>query len=91
MMKENKIRPAGIVSERSDISSRDNKDIPKVTNRQRNVLNLLRNGKHSAADITIALGYCHPASYIRTLRDKGFNIVDEWVETKDTRYKQYWL
>lgn len=90
-MKENENRPIGIVSKRSDMSLRVNKDIPKITNRQRSVLNLLRNGKHSATDISIVLGYSDPRSYIKTLRDKGFKIVDEWVEGKDTRYKLYWL
>ena len=91
-MKENEKRPDGIVSERSDISlGQRNKDIPKISNRQTKVLNLLRQGRYSATDITIALGYCHPASYIRTLRDKGFNILDEWVEGEETRFKKYWI
>ena len=91
MMRENEKRPEGVQSLQSDISLREDKDIPKISNRQKNVLDLLRQGRYSATDITIALGYCHPASYIRTLRDKGFKIVDEWIEGEDTRYKLYWL
>lgn len=94
MMRENRKRPEGLESlrgERSLYECETAKDKNNLSNRQRNVLNLLRRGKHSAADITIALGLCDPRSYIRTLRDKGFKIVDEWVEGKDTRFKKYWI
>lgn len=93
-MKENEKRPEGSRPERGDISLyvvETPKDKNNLSIRQTKVLNLLRRGKHSAADITIVLGYCHPASYIRTLRDKGFNILDEWVEGEDTRFKRYWI
>ncbi len=90
-MKENENRPIGIVSERSDISFRENKDIPKLSNRQKNVLNLLRSGKHSAADISIILGYSDPRSYVRELRRRGIIVCDEWVQNEDTRYKRYWI
>lgn len=91
-MKENEKRPEGVQSLQSDISLVErNKDKINISDRQRSVLNLLRQGRYSATDITIALGYCHPASYIRTLRDKGFNILDEWVESGDTRFKRYWI
>lgn len=63
----------------------------KITARQKNVENLLREGKHSATDITIKLRYADPRSYIRYLRDKGVNVRDEWVQKKDTRYKIYWI
>lgn len=63
----------------------------RITARQKNVENLLREGKHSVTDITIKLRYADPRSYIRYLRDKGVNVRDEWVEKKDSRYKIYWI
>ncbi len=63
----------------------------RISARQKNVENLLREGKHSATDITIKLRYADPRSYIRCLRDKGVNVRDEWVQKKDTRYKIYWI
>jgi|GEM_PF-6512954 len=38
-----------------------------LSNRQKKVYTLLKSGKLSAADITIALGYCDPRSYIAML------------------------
>lgn len=90
-MKTNEKRPEGVQSLQSDISLGQSKDKINISERQTKVLNLLRQGKHSAADITIALGLCDPRSYIRELRYKGFNILDEWVQNEDTRYKKYWL
>ena len=93
-MRENRKRPEGLRSKRGErllYECETAKDKINISDRQRSVLNLLRQGRYSAADITIALGYCHPASYIRTLRYKGFNILDEWVENEDTRYKRYWI
>ena len=91
-MKENEKRPAGMQSLRGEKSlGQRNKDKINISDRQRSVLNLLRQGRYSATDISIILGYSDPRSYIKTLRDKGFNIVDEWVDGKDTRYKLYWL
>ena len=91
-MKENEKRPAGMQSLRGDISlGQRNKDKINISDRQRSVLNLLRQGRYSAADITIVLGLCDPRSYIRELRYKGFNILDEWVKSGDTRFKRYWI
>lgn len=67
----------------------DTKD--RFSARQRNVENLLKQCKHSVTDITIKLGYSDPRSYIRTLRDKGVNVLDEWVQKEDIRYKLYWI
>ena len=91
-MKENEKRPEGMQSLRGEKSLVETpKDMPKISNRQTKVLNLLRQGRYSATDITMALGFCDPRSYIRALRDKGFKIVDEWVEGEDTRFKKYWI
>jgi hypothetical protein len=67
------------------------KDIPKLSKRQKKVAKLLLTGKYSAADITIALHYSDPRSYIRELRDKGINVQDEWVSHEDVRFKRYWI
>lgn len=67
------------------------KDIPKLSNRQKKVAKLLLNGKYSAADISIALHYSDPRSYIRELRDKGINVQDEWIKVDDVRFKRYWI
>lgn len=65
------------------------KDTPKLSKRQRKVYELLRTGKFSTADIAIRLHYADPRSYIRELRDKGINVLDEWIEGDETRYKRY--
>jgi len=67
------------------------KDSISLSKRQRKVYELLLTGKYSVADISIALHYSDPRSYIRELRKKGLNILDEWVENADTRHKQYWI
>lgn len=65
-----------------------NKDAPKLSNRQRRVYNLLCTGKHSVADISIRLGYGDPRSYIRCIRDAGIVVHDEWEEGDGTRWKR---
>lgn len=62
-----------------------------LTNRQKKVYHLLSTGRYSAADISIRLGYSDPRTYIKTLRDKGIDVCDEWIEKKDTRYKVYYI
>lgn len=59
---------------------------------QRKVASLFLNGgKYSVADICVALHVCDPRSHIRSLRNKGFNIFDEWRQTADgIRYKVYY-
>lgn len=66
------------------------KDIKQLSKRQKKVFELLLTGKYSVTDITIKLGYADPRSYVRTLRDKGIPINDQWVENGDVRYKIYW-
>lgn len=66
------------------------KDIKQLSKRQKKVFDLLCTGKYSVTDITIALGYGDPRSYIRDLRAKGVNIQDRWIKGEDTRYKVYW-
>lgn len=63
----------------------------KLSNRQTKVLNLLKSRKCSAADISIALHYSDPRSYIRELREKNINVLDEWVSLNDVRFKRYWV
>ena len=69
----------------------DGKDTTKLSNRQKKIYDLLMAGKFSAADITIALGYCDPRSYIRELRNRGITVLDEWISKNGTHYKRYWI
>lgn len=62
-----------------------------LSKRQKKVFNLLLTGEHSVTDITIALGYADPRSYIRDIRAKGIVVNDRWVVNGDVRYKVYWL
>jgi Icc-related predicted phosphoesterase len=62
-----------------------------LSNRQKKIYDLLKAGKFSAADITIALGYCDPRSYIRELRNRGITVLDEWISKNGTHYKRYWI
>ena len=71
------------------------KDMNKIynclSNRQKKVFDLLCTGKQSVTDITIALGFGDPRSYIRDIRDKGITVNDEWIEKGEVRYKVYWI
>lgn len=70
------------------------KIIKNLTSKQKNVFNILmRGGKYSAADITLATHYSDPRSIIRKLRKKGIAVLDEWRENaeKDGHYKVYYI
>ena len=71
------------------------KDMNKIynclSNRQKKVFDLLCTGRQSVTDITIALGFGDPRSYIRDIRDKGITVNDEWIEKGEVRYKVYWI
>lgn len=57
------------------------------------VYNLLaQGGKYSVADIAVALHLSDPRGHIAKLRNKGYNICDEW-RTSDhgSRYKVYFV
>jgi len=73
----------------------DDTDMNKIYNclskRQKKVFDLLCTGKQSVTDITIALGYGDPRSYIRDIREKGITVNDEWIEKGESRYKVYWI
>lgn len=73
------------------LSKCESKDRIKLSKRQKKVYDLLLTGKHSVTDITIALGYGDPRSYIRDIRDKDITVNDEWKENGDVRYKVYWI
>jgi hypothetical protein len=62
-----------------------------LSNRQKKVFDLLCTGRQSVTDITIALGFGDPRSYIRDIRDKGITVNDEWIEKGEVRYKVYWI
>lgn len=63
----------------------------KLSKRQQKVHDLLCTRKCSAADVSIALGYSDPRSYIRDIRAKGVPVRDEWVEDDGVRWKRYWI
>lgn len=68
------------------------KDIVKLSKRQKKVYDLLLTGKHSVTDITIALGYGDPRSYIRDIREKGIVVNDDWVKKDEgVKFKRYWI
>lgn len=73
------------------LSKCESKDRIKLSKRQKKVYDLLLTGKYSVTDITIALGYGDPRSYIRDIREKGITVNDEWVEKQDVRYKLYYI
>ena len=60
--------------------------------RQANVLSLLLSGrKISVTDIVRNLGYSDPRGHISSLRRKGIPIMDEWVTTREARFKRYFI
>lgn len=88
--------PAGQQPRRGQISYEGhNEDTKKIfdslTFRQKKVVNLLLARKCSAADISIALGYSDPRSYVKRLIDRGIMVHSAWVDKPDTRYKVYWV
>lgn len=69
-----------------------NKIYQTLSNRQKKVFKLLCDGKQSVADITIALGYGDPRSYIRDLREKSITVNDEWIDAGDgVKFKRFWI
>lgn len=67
-------------------------DIQELPKHQRRIYEILREGKHSVADLSIKTGYSDPRGHIKALLDKGFNVSDEWRETRDgVRYKVYFV
>ena len=64
-----------------------------LTVQERKVLNLLREGiKYSTTEISQRLWLADPRSVIRSLRNKGVQINDEWRKTSDgARYKVYFI
>lgn len=96
-MKEPKESPARQEPVQGEISFDEvqGKDMNKIynslSNRQKKVFCLLCTGKHSVTDITIALGYGDPRSYVHDIREKGITVNDEWIEKGEVRYKVYWI
>ncbi len=55
-----------------------------LPNLQRKVYNLLaKGGKWSVAELSARLWLADPRGHIAELRNKGFNIADEWRETTE--------
>lgn len=82
----------GILSFDQEQGKDMNKIYNSLSSRQRKVFNLLCTGKQSVTDITIALGYGDPRSYVRDLKSKGVIIRDEWIDAGDgVRFKRHWI
>lgn len=72
----------------------DAKTLSALPRKQRTLLNALADGgKYSVADLSIKTHQSDPRGRIRDLRQRGFNILDEWRNNadEDGRYKVYWL
>lgn len=93
--KENTTRqePVQSIISFEEVQGKDmNKIYNSLSNRQKKVFDLLCTGKQSVADITIALGYSDPRSYVRDLKEKGVEIRDEWIDAGDgVRFKRFWI
>ena len=63
----------------------------KLSHREQKVYDILKQSKKGVTQITIALGYSDPRSYVRSLRNKGVSVFDEWIRNKDVRFKVYWI
>ncbi len=63
----------------------------RLTRRERNVYEMLRSGKRSVTEMTISLGYSDIRSYVRTLREKGVEVKDQWIKRDRIRFKLYWV
>ena len=73
-----------MINERAEANA-----LPNV--QRRVMLLLMEGGKYSVFDICSRLRVADPRSHIRCLRKKGFNILDEWLETGfGYRYKMYY-
>jgi hypothetical protein len=69
----------------------DGKDTPKLSNRQKKIYDLLMAGKHTVTQMTFETGFADPRSYIRELRNRGINVLDEWIRKDDVHFKRYWI
>jgi ABC-type siderophore export system fused ATPase/permease subunit len=41
--------------------------------------------------MTFETGFADPRSYIRELRNRGINVLDEWIRKDDVHFKRYWI
>ncbi|MCC8118678.1 MAG: hypothetical protein LIP09_08035 [Bacteroidales bacterium] len=66
--------------------------IPIETPKQQRVFDYITQEPHSAIEISKAC-YCDARSVIRTLRNNGIAVNDEWRDSADhtTRYKWYYI
>ena len=62
-----------------------------LSNRQKKIYDLLMAGKHTVTQMTFETGFADPRSYIRELRNRGINVLDEWVRKDDVHFKRYWI
>lgn len=73
------------------ILNRD-KGRPKLGRLQAKVYEILKRGKCSAGDISATHRISDPRGHIRSLRNKGIAIKDEWCRGSfGVRFKRYWI
>ncbi len=63
-----------------------------MTPKQARVYNLLSGGNsYTVIEISVKAHIGDPRSIIRDLRNMGIIVRDEWVETRESRFKRYWI
>lgn len=55
------------------------------------ILQLLLTGKYNVQELSTLTGSCDPRAHIRDLRDRGIEVSDYWVYTRDRRFKVYFI
>ena len=80
------------IKHRFDVSGDKGSEIQDSSQICRKVLNLfLSGGQYSNVEISMILRTPDPRSHIRELRKRGYKISDNWVKSKNSRYKIYFL
>ena len=94
-MKLNENRPARLEPVQSEINfhkaSWSDKDKPKLTEKQTKAVELLRSGKFSAAEMNNRLFCSSGRDMVRSLLKKNIPVLDEWVESENSRFKRFWI
>lgn len=67
--------------------------VEALPRQQKRLMNILQRGGHySVGDISQITGFSDPRGTIRRLRDKHFQILDEWCQNDyGDRFKRYFL
>lgn len=90
-MKNKKERPELLAQFRDVKNLISHNKYTKLSPREQKVYDVLKQNKKTVIELTIELYLADPRGYIRSLRNKGVLVSDEWVVGRDTHYKQYWI